>query len=55
MVGGETLEAAIENAAMGARFAICGSIHHYNVGIGNAYGVKVRSDVYALPHSQSVT
>jgi len=29
-VGGETLEAALDNLAMGARVVICGAIHQYN-------------------------
>lgn len=39
-VGGETLEAAIENAAVGARFIECGMISVYNA-TGEPYNVKV--------------
>lgn len=41
-VGGSTLEAAIENAAMHARFVICGAVSTYNTPMSEAYGVKVR-------------
>lgn len=40
-VGGIALEAAIENAAMHARFVICGAVSTYNGPMSNAYGVKV--------------
>lgn len=40
-VGGITLEAAIENAAMHARFVICGAVSTYNGPMSDAYGVKV--------------
>ncbi|KIP02444.1 hypothetical protein PHLGIDRAFT_122457 [Phlebiopsis gigantea 11061_1 CR5-6] len=39
-VGGITLEAAIENAAMHARFVICGAVSTYNGPMSDAYGVK---------------
>lgn len=39
-VGGEMLEAAIENAAMNSRFIICGSISSYNTDFEHAYGVR---------------
>ncbi|KAI0083057.1 hypothetical protein BDY19DRAFT_981056 [Irpex rosettiformis] len=40
-VGGQALEAAIENAAMNARIVICGAISTYNgVSRDNAYGVR---------------
>jgi len=39
-VGGETLEAAIENAAQRARFVICGAVSTYNQDMSEAYGVK---------------
>ena len=40
-VGGVALEAAIENAAMHARFVICGAVSTYNGPMNEAYGVKV--------------
>ena len=40
-VGGQALEAAIENAAMNARIVICGAISTYNGPIDDAYGVRV--------------
>ncbi|KAI0310798.1 hypothetical protein OF83DRAFT_1088127 [Amylostereum chailletii] len=39
-VGGPILEAAIDNAAMHARFVICGAISTYNVPMSEAYGVR---------------
>ncbi|KAI5118892.1 hypothetical protein M0805_002808 [Coniferiporia weirii] len=39
-VGGPALEAAIENAAQRARFAICGAVSTYNDDMSNAYGVR---------------
>jgi NADPH-dependent curcumin reductase CurA len=44
LVGGPTLEAAIENAAHKARFVICGMISQYNTDMKEAYGVRV-SDI----------
>lgn len=40
-VGGATLEAAIANAAMHARFVIVGAVSTYNAPISEAYGVRV--------------
>lgn len=40
-VGGETLEAAIDHAAVGARFIECGMISGYN-NTGEPYHVKVK-------------
>lgn len=39
-VGGSTLEAAIENAAMHARFVICGMVSQYNHDMQEAYGIR---------------
>ncbi|VDB92596.1 unnamed protein product [Peniophora sp. CBMAI 1063] len=40
LVGGPLLEAAIYNAAMNARFLICGSITTYNAPMSEAFGVR---------------
>jgi NADPH-dependent curcumin reductase CurA len=48
-VGGATLDAALGNTAIGARFIECGMIAHYN----NKDGVtlKVRCGIFPLVHS----
>ena len=40
-VGGATLEAGIENAAMRARIVVCGAVSTYNADMKDAYGVRV--------------
>lgn len=40
LVGGPTLEAAIDNLACNARIIICGMISQYNSGADEAYGVR---------------
>ena len=45
-VGGETLEAAINHAAIGARFIECGMISAYNA-TGEPYNVKVEFSFYS--------
>lgn len=53
-VGGEMLEAAIENAAMNSRFIICGSISSYNTDFEHAYGVRVSTLLVSdLPFTNS--
>lgn len=40
LVGGPTLEAAINNFACNARLIICGMISQYNLGTSEVYGVR---------------
>lgn len=45
-VGGEALEAAIENANQRCRIAICGAISAYNDDLSKSHGVRVSSQCY---------